>query len=495
MDKTTRYALTLLLLLAATLGFAQQKQAVLLNIRGTVYENQTLQPMEGAGVKLLNERDSMVAGAVTKRGGQFLLPGIPAQEYTLQVSFMGYKTQKFRLTLPQKSGNYKVADVMMREDATLMAEAVVEGKLPEMTVVDDTVVYNADAFMLPDGTGMLFASDRKGGYNLQPSYSFFHGDRAVASDIYFAPFSNGHWGKPVNLGFDINSPYMECSPVISDDLTTLYFITDCRGLGFGDIYIATRDNIDDWTSWSKPVNYGKEVNSCRNEKSISMASATNSLLINSNKGGHYGCYKAPLYHTINSDFTNVEIKAGEVGFSADIVDVATRKSVGHPINVKQQSAWTGLLRSNQQYLLYAHQQGLYMPAICFTPAKNAKPTPEVYSLSRLLAMADEEHPLPLEGILFVDGQATLESCSMKELDHLADLLQRNTNVGVEVSCHVDAADDAASFRLSQERANRVKEELVARGIHPDRIATSPYGNSYTKRGLTNSSITITLLRL
>ncbi len=152
MSKHLKYIASLLLLIATTLLSAQQKQAMLLNIRGTVFENEKLQPMEGAGVKLFNERDSMVAGAVTKQNGQFLLPGIPAATYTLQVSFMGFKTQKFKLTLPQKSGNFKVADVMMREDATLMAETVVEGKLPEMTVIDDTVAYNADAFKLPDGS-------------------------------------------------------------------------------------------------------------------------------------------------------------------------------------------------------------------------------------------------------------------------------------------------------------------------------------------------------
>ena len=141
-----------MLLLATTLTQAQQKQAMLLNIRGTVYENEKLHPMEGAAVKLYNERDSMVTGATTKQNGQFILPGIPAATYTLQVSFMGFKTQKFKLVLPQKSGNYKVADVMMREDATVMAEAVVEGKLPEMTVIDDTVAYNADAFKLPEGS-------------------------------------------------------------------------------------------------------------------------------------------------------------------------------------------------------------------------------------------------------------------------------------------------------------------------------------------------------
>ena len=150
MEKKARYFVLLLLLLVAALGFAQPP--ALLNIRGTVFENQSLQPMEGAAVKLYNERDSMITGAATKQNGQFLMPGIPAATYTLQVSFMGFKTQRFKLTLPQKSGNFKVADVMMREDATIMAEAVVEGKLPEITVVDDTVAYNADAFKLPEGS-------------------------------------------------------------------------------------------------------------------------------------------------------------------------------------------------------------------------------------------------------------------------------------------------------------------------------------------------------
>lgn len=156
MGKTSQHIASLLLLplllLATTLTQAQQKQAFLLNIRGTVFENEALHPLEGAAVKLFNERDSMIAGATTKQNGQFLLPNIPSADYTLQVSFMGYKQQKFRLTLPKRSGNFKVADVMMREDAKVMAEAVVEGKLPEMTVIDDTVAYNADAFKLPEGS-------------------------------------------------------------------------------------------------------------------------------------------------------------------------------------------------------------------------------------------------------------------------------------------------------------------------------------------------------
>jgi hypothetical protein len=65
---------------------------------------------------------------------------------------VGFKTQTFALKLDGKGGNKKIADVLMREDAQLMRETVVEGKMPEMIVVEDTTVYNASAFTVPVGS-------------------------------------------------------------------------------------------------------------------------------------------------------------------------------------------------------------------------------------------------------------------------------------------------------------------------------------------------------
>ena len=141
--------LLLLLLTLCTLTIHAQTHK--LNIRGTVYDNEELQPMEGVQVRLTTPDGRLVAGNATLKNGQYLLPGIPAGTYRMTVKMMGFKEQSFTLTLPQKSGNYKVSDVLLREQATTLTEAVVVGKMSEMTVVDDTVVYNADAFKLPDG--------------------------------------------------------------------------------------------------------------------------------------------------------------------------------------------------------------------------------------------------------------------------------------------------------------------------------------------------------
>ena len=146
-----RSYLILLMFFVSVLAMGQTDSIARLTVRGMVYENQSLDPLEGAQVRLLRPDSTQAAGALVGKNGLFTLPGIPSGTYVLKVSFMGFKDQRFSLTLPRKSGNYRVKDILMREDAKVMAEAVVEGKLAEMTVIDDTVQYNADAYKLQEG--------------------------------------------------------------------------------------------------------------------------------------------------------------------------------------------------------------------------------------------------------------------------------------------------------------------------------------------------------
>lgn len=156
---TFLFALAMPILAVAQETYSPSKSALegmlgltqMLNVRGTVFDSQQLQTLPGAQVKLAKPDGTLVAGAVTNDKGQYLLKDIPTGTYRLNVSFIGYKAQNFTITLPKKSGNFKVSDVLLKENATMMQETVVEGKMAEMTVVDDTVMYNADAFKLPDG--------------------------------------------------------------------------------------------------------------------------------------------------------------------------------------------------------------------------------------------------------------------------------------------------------------------------------------------------------
>ena len=149
---TTRQTLMAVVLTLLTVFFyCSPVAAQWFNVRGAVYESSTLKGLPGASVIVNDSTGRMVAGRQTLDNGHFMIPGVPAGNYTLKVSFMGFKTQTFALNLKGKGGNKKVNDILLKEDATLMQEAVVTGKLPEMTIVDDTVMYNASAFSLPPG--------------------------------------------------------------------------------------------------------------------------------------------------------------------------------------------------------------------------------------------------------------------------------------------------------------------------------------------------------
>lgn len=352
-----------------------------------------------------------------------------------------------------------------------------------------------DAFMLPDSSGILIASDRPGGHNLQPSRSYFHGDTALASDIYYIPLTKKGWGKPINLGINVNSPYMECSPAISSDLKTLYFITDGRGgLGYGDIYYTTRDNTDDWCHWATPTNYGKEINTGFNENSITFSNDGKHLTFGSNYEGHYGCYHTAAFHTINENFKSISINTEEVGLSVEIIDLSSFKSIVKELSIERQSTWLSSFYSDRDYMLYARCNGLFIPAVPFSPSNNTAVTPVAYDETNLLALSGQDKPLVLHGIIFENNKEHLVSCSKMELDQLADFLRRHPKLVVELSIHVGGIDDTFCYNLSQSRGTEVKRHLVIRGVDSDRIVVSPYGNSMTKKGQAQTSISAKFTR-
>lgn len=144
---------TLFLFLLFTLSLQSWAQQVAkLNVRGTVYERESLDPMPGATVRLLDKEGKVISGCITLKNGQYLLQNIPTGTYTVNISFMGFEPQIFTLKLPNKNGNYKAADVTLKENVIQMSETVITAQAAEMTVVEDTVVYNADAFSVPEGS-------------------------------------------------------------------------------------------------------------------------------------------------------------------------------------------------------------------------------------------------------------------------------------------------------------------------------------------------------
>jgi outer membrane protein OmpA-like peptidoglycan-associated protein len=84
----------------------------------------------------------------------------------------------------------------------------------------------------------------------------------------------------------------------------------------------------------------------------------------------------------------------------------------------------------------------------------------------------------LEGCNFETGKADLQPESYAVLDDLVEYLKRKDDEKIEVAGHTDNVGKAESnLLLSQNRANTVKAYLIMKGISPDRIIATGYGDT------------------
>lgn len=82
----------------------------------------------------------------------------------------------------------------------------------------------------------------------------------------------------------------------------------------------------------------------------------------------------------------------------------------------------------------------------------------------------------LDNVEFDVGKATLRPVSSKELDELVDYLKWKEEQRIEVAGHTDnVGKDADNQRLSQQRAEAVKNYLVKKGVATNRIIAKGYG--------------------
>ena len=76
--------------------------------------------------------------------GQFSLKGLAYGDYTLTISFLGYKTVNYPVKIDRKTVDIGVIE--MQPEAQELEEVVVTGTAMRTSAKGDTIIYNADAF-------------------------------------------------------------------------------------------------------------------------------------------------------------------------------------------------------------------------------------------------------------------------------------------------------------------------------------------------------------
>lgn len=85
----------------------------------------------------------------------------------------------------------------------------------------------------------------------------------------------------------------------------------------------------------------------------------------------------------------------------------------------------------------------------------------------------------LEGdVLFATGKSQLMPGALRTMDKLATFLNQSTNKTVVVEGHTDSrGGDEYNLRLSEQRAESVRDALITRGVNASRISARGYGEA------------------
>ena len=141
-----RYALLLLLGMAAITSFAQERK-----ISGQLIDRDTKEPMEQVTIQLLKADSTFVGGAVSDEQGKFSVQAPENGKYLLKLSSVGYITSYKKLEMVEDH-DLQMGQVVMNSDAIMLKGADVTALAQKVVLREDTFVYNSAAYRVPEGS-------------------------------------------------------------------------------------------------------------------------------------------------------------------------------------------------------------------------------------------------------------------------------------------------------------------------------------------------------
>ncbi len=329
----------------------------------------------------------------------------------------------------------------------------------------------------PDGRTLYFSSNRKGGYG--------------GLDIYSAQMdSRGRFGKVRNLGPDINTAGDELFPYMADN-GKLYFSSDGHpGYGMLDLFVVNRVN-----GKTQITNLGPTMNSTSDDFGLYLFKPDRGFFTSNREGGKGD---DDIYTFVNDDpnlkVVNYYLQGITYSLRKDSnreILPDTKVSLLGPEGDVMQDYTTGndgkfLFRvyENERYFLLGERDGYLTKRQSFTTlGKSVSPetlkelvTNITFDTLMVLDKKVKNVSFVLNNIYFGYDSADIRPAAARELNKLAQLLEDNPEIKIEMGSHTDSiASDVYNLELSQRRAQSTVNYLIRRGIDPKRLTAKGYG--------------------
>ncbi len=397
----------------------------------------------------------------------------------------------------KKRGKGNTADVdlyVTRQTGTGWSE-------PELiTALSDSASWDAQPAFSADGTTIYFASNRPGG--------------AGGTDLYRANVDrSGRFGRPVNMGRDINTAGDEMFPYVSAD-AKLYFASDGHpGLGRLDLFVATREEgvirID---------NLGQPFNSRADDFALVLADSTRGYFSSNRDGGKgdddiyfFEPSTTPPPPTIavvpptpkKDTTTTATARIARYYLAGTVVDVAssrpldsvrvrvldaTQQPIGEIVTATGGKFGPFSVNPEQTYAIVVEKPTYFTKRDPFStvgktiPAERlVKPVTDT-TFYAIVTMDKPKKDLvinklfDIKPIYYFYDKDNIRNDASVELEKVVQILKDNPQIKLELGSHTDTrGTDIYNIDLSQRRARAAVQYILSRGIDPGRITAKGYG--------------------
>ncbi len=387
-------------------------------------------------------------------------------------------------TFPGTFGKFDIYFIRKTEDGW--------GPLEHLPFPINTPYVDEGATISSDGNVLIFTSDRPGGVGPYVPYgTLHHGNQMGNMDLYVCFRTDTGWSQPINLGPTINTPYAERSPFLHPDGRTLYFSSDGHpGLGRLDVFKSVRLREDSWTEWSEPINLGKEINTILDDWGYKITLKGDSAFF----AGHWrtaGYGGWDLYSVTLPSYAKPQPLATIVGKVLDpqgkpiftkivFEDLSKNKKIGTVNSNPDDGSYIIILPLGKNYGYYAEKEGYFPSSSNIDLTNYSKDTTIVFDiiLYPMDLLLETQKKVRLNNIFFDFDKYDLKPESYPELDRVYKILAENPQYILHIEGHTDSiGTDEYNLKLSQRRAESVRNYLIKKGLAKDRIVIFGYGFS------------------
>jgi 5-hydroxyisourate hydrolase-like protein (transthyretin family) len=117
------------------------------SVKGIVFDTLLQQPVSSVTITLLEKKDSsLVTFAMSGKDGRFELKGIPNGDYRLMFSHINYHNNNSFFTISENNKAVDVGKVILNDKTIVLAGVTVTNEAPPVTMINDTIQYNANSF-------------------------------------------------------------------------------------------------------------------------------------------------------------------------------------------------------------------------------------------------------------------------------------------------------------------------------------------------------------